>query len=364
MMARLSPPPWLSSPCICFNESRRPMLKTARHRLLRRNRQQEKPKQTHHPQSSHQLVPPSIHIARLLRLRPELSSANSQSGEFHASPLTLQRKKASGSFFVPPTSFRRDFSRRKMNRDRRPTPSFAEFSTSGTVASPRSPTSLPTTNPTLCRNIRATTRLNAPPRNPICSPFVFMVLQIAFFPKALSFHKTSALPPRVYPFRLQNLECGGPSRPLSRCTNHFPFSPGARSRTIRRLCLVYPERRESSRSRHPKPPALQNFLPPGTPLQRRFCLQYTLRPGSSPHPALTQTFMDKRITSADAAIAKLQDGATILVGGLRPLWRPRAPQSTPCAAKAPKNLTIASNNAGTDGAGPRPAPAKSPRSKK
>jgi len=61
--------------------------------------------------------------------------------------------------------------------------------------------------------------------------------------------------------------------------------------------------------------------------------------------------MDKRIASADAAIAKLGDGATILVGGFGPLRRPRTPHRTPCAAKGTKNLTIASNNAGTDGAG-------------
>src|SRR6266853_3634864 len=122
--------------------------------------------------------------------------------------------------------------------------------------------------------------------NPICSPFVFMVLQIAFPPSPF-LSQTSALPPGCTP-SASKIWSAAALPPLSRCTNHFPFSPGARSRTIRRLCLVYPaERRESSRSRHPSLPHFK-ISPLGHALQRRFCLQYTLPPGSSPHPALTQ----------------------------------------------------------------------------
>src|SRR5258708_18976440 len=60
--------------------------------------------------------------------------------------------------------------------------------------------------------------------------------------------------------------------------------------------------------------------------------------------------MDKRITSADAAIAKLTDGATILVGGFGLCGVPENLIDA-VRRKGTKNLTIASNNAGTDGAG-------------
>ena len=57
--------------------------------------------------------------------------------------------------------------------------------------------------------------------------------------------------------------------------------------------------------------------------------------------------MDKRIASADAAIEKLQDGATILMGGFGLCG---IPENLIAAVrrKGTKNLTIASNNAGID----------------
>ncbi len=57
--------------------------------------------------------------------------------------------------------------------------------------------------------------------------------------------------------------------------------------------------------------------------------------------------MDKRIASADAAIEKLQDGATILMGGFGLCG---IPENLIAAVrrKGTKNLTIASNNAGVD----------------
>ena len=60
--------------------------------------------------------------------------------------------------------------------------------------------------------------------------------------------------------------------------------------------------------------------------------------------------MDKRIASADAAIAKLPDGATILVGGFGLCGVPEHLIDA-LRRKGTKNLTVASNNAGTDGAG-------------
>src|ERR1700680_3108700 len=60
--------------------------------------------------------------------------------------------------------------------------------------------------------------------------------------------------------------------------------------------------------------------------------------------------MDKRVANADAAIAKLFDGATILVGGFGTAG---IPENLIAAVhrKGTKNLTCASNNAGTVEAG-------------
>jgi 3-oxoacid CoA-transferase subunit A len=60
--------------------------------------------------------------------------------------------------------------------------------------------------------------------------------------------------------------------------------------------------------------------------------------------------MDKRIASADAGIAKLTDGATILMGGFGLCG---VPENLIAAVqrKGTKNLTIVSNNAGVDGFG-------------
>jgi 3-oxoacid CoA-transferase subunit A len=60
--------------------------------------------------------------------------------------------------------------------------------------------------------------------------------------------------------------------------------------------------------------------------------------------------MDKRIASADAAIEKLQDGATILMGGFGLCGMPENLIEA-VRRKGTKNLTIASNNAGVDGFG-------------
>ena len=60
--------------------------------------------------------------------------------------------------------------------------------------------------------------------------------------------------------------------------------------------------------------------------------------------------MDKRVSSADAAIAKLFDGATILMGGFGLCG---VPENLIAAVrrKGTKDLTIVSNNAGVDGFG-------------
>ena len=75
-----------------------------------------------------------------------------------------------------------------------------------------------------------------------------------------------------------------------------------------------------------------------------------LRPGPLTTSRLAATVMDKRIASADAAIANLTDGATILVGGFGLCGVPEHLIDA-VRRKGTRNLTIASNNAGTDGAG-------------
>jgi 3-oxoacid CoA-transferase subunit A len=60
--------------------------------------------------------------------------------------------------------------------------------------------------------------------------------------------------------------------------------------------------------------------------------------------------MDKRITSADAAIEKLTDGMTILMGGFGLCGVPEHLVAA-VQRKGTKNLTIASHNAGVDGFG-------------
>src|ERR1700682_5743113 len=59
-------------------------------------------------------------------------------------------------------------------------------------------------------------------------------------------------------------------------------------------------------------------------------------------------FMDKRIASADAAIEKIADGDTILVGGFGLSGIPENLVEA-LRRKGTKNLTIVSNNAGVDG---------------
>ena len=60
--------------------------------------------------------------------------------------------------------------------------------------------------------------------------------------------------------------------------------------------------------------------------------------------------MDKRIASSDAAIDKLRDGMTILMGGFGLCG---IPENLIAAVrrKGTKDLTIVSNNAGVDGFG-------------
>jgi len=60
--------------------------------------------------------------------------------------------------------------------------------------------------------------------------------------------------------------------------------------------------------------------------------------------------MDKRVSGADAAIANLRDGATILMGGFGLCGIPEHLIAA-VRRKGIKNLTIASNNAGVDGFG-------------
>src|SRR6266481_6223202 len=80
----------------------------------------------------------------------------------------------------------------------------------------------------------------------------------------------------------------------------------------------------------------------------RLAVHFFVR-GASIHPA-GRNVMDKRIASADAAIANLTDGATILVGGFGLCGVPEHLIDA-VRRKGTRNLTIASNNAGTDGAG-------------
>jgi 3-oxoacid CoA-transferase subunit A len=57
--------------------------------------------------------------------------------------------------------------------------------------------------------------------------------------------------------------------------------------------------------------------------------------------------MDKRVASADLAIEKLHDGATILMGGFGLCGIPEELIAA-VRRKGTKNLTVASNNAGVD----------------
>src|ERR1700736_3261100 len=57
--------------------------------------------------------------------------------------------------------------------------------------------------------------------------------------------------------------------------------------------------------------------------------------------------MDKRITNADAAIARIEDGATILLGGFGLCGIPENLIAA-LRRKGTKDLTLVSNNAGVD----------------
>src|SRR4029077_15737931 len=57
--------------------------------------------------------------------------------------------------------------------------------------------------------------------------------------------------------------------------------------------------------------------------------------------------MDKRIPNADAAVAAIQDGATILLGGFGLCGIPENLIAA-LRLKGTKNLTVVSNNAGVD----------------
>ena len=60
--------------------------------------------------------------------------------------------------------------------------------------------------------------------------------------------------------------------------------------------------------------------------------------------------MDKRVASADIAIAKIQDSATVLMGGFGVCGIPENLIDA-LVRKGTKNLTVVSNNAGTDNFG-------------
>ncbi len=60
--------------------------------------------------------------------------------------------------------------------------------------------------------------------------------------------------------------------------------------------------------------------------------------------------MDKRVANADAAVAPIQDGATILMGGFGVCGVPENLIDA-LLRKGTKNLTVVSNNAGTDNFG-------------
>jgi 3-oxoacid CoA-transferase subunit A len=57
--------------------------------------------------------------------------------------------------------------------------------------------------------------------------------------------------------------------------------------------------------------------------------------------------MDKRVANADAAVSRIEDGATILLGGFGLCGIPENLIAA-LRRKGPKNLTLVSNNAGTD----------------
>src|ERR1700756_5680326 len=60
--------------------------------------------------------------------------------------------------------------------------------------------------------------------------------------------------------------------------------------------------------------------------------------------------MDKRVASADAAIAKIQDGATVLLGGFGLCGIPENLIAA-LQRRGSKHLTLVSNNAGIDNFG-------------
>src|SRR6202046_4704461 len=60
--------------------------------------------------------------------------------------------------------------------------------------------------------------------------------------------------------------------------------------------------------------------------------------------------MDKRVANADAAVAKIQDGATILLGGFGLCGTPENLIAA-LQRRGSKDLTLVSNNAGVDNFG-------------
>src|SRR6266478_8214643 len=93
-------------------------------------------------------------------------------------------------------------------------------------------------------------------------------------------------------------------------------------------------------SRPPVTSPLATFRTATTPVR----LAVHSSSGQLAAPPDLHTAMDKRIASADAAIAKLPDGATILVGGFGLCGVPEHLIDA-LRRKGTKNLTVASNNA-------------------
>src|SRR5229473_7733221 len=126
----------------------------------------------------------------------------------------------------------------------------------------------------------------------------------------------------------------------------FSALPSFVFKSLQPFCKTPGVRGRCNLSRPPVTSPLATFRTATTPVR----LAVHSSSGQLAAPPDLHTAMDKRIASADAAIAKLTDGATILVGGFGLCGVPEHLIDA-LRRKGTKNLTVASNNAGTDGAG-------------